>query len=793
MNAIVSYEPGVDGVQIAPRSGFAQHLDTVTAFLKRRYLGILLCLLLALPIGAAFHFFSTPSYTASAVMLVDSRQTQLFPNSLVGESTQNPSWLENQIGILRSQGVASYVVKQLRLADDPEFVKPDASVLSAMLDYFGITTRIQRAGYGEWLARLGLAEVPKTKTEAERIGEAQAAFIRQLDVKRSGLSNMLRVEFRSRNAEQAAKIANTMVDAYIYDQLTAKYQANRRASDWLLERLQILREEAANAERAVLEFKAKNNIVAAGGRLINEQQLADANGKLVAARAANADIQARLDRMNAVIKSGQESLESGAEDKVMTVDETISDAMASGIIGRLRNQYLDLVTREAAWSQQYGKNHVAVQNLQKQMRDVRRSMLSELTRIRESIRSEYEIAKQREDAAEKGMGELVSQSRGVNQAQIALFNLEATAQSYRKLYDNFLQRHTESVQQQSFPVTEARAIAPAAVQKTGPRPVSIWFTTIFAGGALGVGIGLLRELLDRGFRTREQVFSALSLKCLGLVPMLTDRGMLAILNNPRSISTQARTVTRLPIPAGKTLVKRVHKASRLMRTVLHAPTSTFADAIRMIKLNIDLDHEHKPIKVFGLTSAFAAEGKSSVAAAMATVVAQSGKRVILVDCDMRNPSLSRALAPDAEVGLVEAVRGTTKISELVWTDPPSGLSFLPVSQNPELASSEFLASPEAVQFFAALRKVYDCVIVDLPPMIALADVRAASKLVDGYVMVVEWGSTKVDAVQYALRNAPAIYERTIGIVLNKVDVDLMSGYDSYGASYYGKPYTGTHG
>ena len=130
--------------------------------------------------------------------------------------------------------------------------------------------------------------------------------------------------------------------------------------------------------------------------------------------------------------------------------------MSNSIITRLRNQYLDLVNREADWSERYGKNHTAVVNLRNQIRDIRRSIADELGRIEETFKSEYEIAKKRQDELEKGLAGLVSQSTETNQAQVALFSLEAAAQSYRKIYDNFLQQHTESIQQQTFPITEAR-------------------------------------------------------------------------------------------------------------------------------------------------------------------------------------------------------------------------------------------------------------------------------------------------------------------------------------------------
>ena len=152
------------------------------------------------------------------------------------------------------------------------------------------------------------------------------------------------------------------------------------------------------------------------------------------------------------------------------------------------------------------------------MRDMRRSMNDELGRIEETYKSEYEIAKKAQDELEKTLATLISQSQTTNQAQVTLFSLEASAQSYRKIYESFLQRHTEAVQQQSFPISEARQISPASVAKTGPQDLKIWLATIFAGGMLGVGFGALREIRDRGFRTKDQVQSVLELECLALVP-----------------------------------------------------------------------------------------------------------------------------------------------------------------------------------------------------------------------------------------------------------------------------------
>src|SRR5689334_6261925 len=156
---------------------------------------------------------------------------------------------------------------------------------------------------------------------------------------------MIKIDFSGRNPELDAKIANEMVNAYIFDQMNAKYQASRRAGDWLQERLQNLRDQAASAERAVVQFKAKNNIVSAGGTLINEKQLGEISGEMGKARAQAADLQARLERMDVVRQAYQR--EYSSNQPLLAADENFSEAMSNSIITPLRSKYLDLVNREA--------------------------------------------------------------------------------------------------------------------------------------------------------------------------------------------------------------------------------------------------------------------------------------------------------------------------------------------------------------------------------------------------------------------------------------------------------------
>jgi succinoglycan biosynthesis transport protein ExoP len=433
----------------------------------------------------------------------------------------------------------------------------------------------------------------------------------------------------------------------------------------------------------------------------------------------------------------------------------------------------------------YGKNHNAVVNLRNQIQDIRRSIYQELGRIEETVKSDYEIAKKRQADFDNSLAKLISQSTETNQAQITLFTLDAAAKSYRRLYDNFLQRHTEAVQQQTFPITEARQISAASAIKTAPKTAQVWMVTVIAGGLIGAGLGALREITDRRFRSREQVQSVLATECLALVPLLADNSRNRIFSSRKALTLQSRRDEKFAIARPKA-TRDICSIPKIMQTVIDAPSCPYVEAIRAIKLTIDLNSQANT-KMIGLTSCQPSEGKSTVALAMATLIAQSGARVMLVDCDLRHSSISRLLAPDASAGFLDVVAGTADLADVVWIDPTTQMEFLPVGASVPNAT-EILASTASKSLFDSLQVKYDYVIVDLAPLVANMDVRATAGLIDSYLLVIEWGATKIDAVQYALRNAPAVHANIMGAVLNKVDIAAMRRYDRHGADgyYYGQ-------
>src|SRR5712672_2614398 len=741
---------------VAPReqaeeNGIGQAVNFALGFLKRQYWVIIFTAVLALAMSAIYLRITPPVYTAEVKVLFGNPKAQFVQQQsvLAADSPVDSSQLESQIQILKSKAIATSVINQLKLADDLEFKEPGRSWRSSIREWLG----------GPHLAR-----------PVDPMDRLVNDFDRRLSAIRLGFSTVIEISFSAGSAERAAEIANAIANAYVTDQLNAKLDANRTATSWLQDRLKELGQQALTAERAVNAFKSQNNIVAAGGKLMDDERVSDLNVRLVAVRAQTSEALARLNRLETVLASN-----SADSVSIGSLDASGSDALSNPIIVNLRQQYLENARREVEYSGRLGKDHLAVVNLRTQMRGIRTSILDEVRRLAETGRSDYEVAKQRQEEIEKQLALAVSQSRTTNSAEPAMRELETSAKGYRNLYETFLQRYMGSVQQESFPISEARVISPATppLNKSKPKTGMILALGIFGGIALGTALGFLRDIMDRVFRTSAQVEATLNLSCLSMVPLLKD-------------SKQKKPPPLAAVQGERELAQRtLSRSSGMYWAATAMPLSRFAESIRSIKLAIDLNPTKTSNKIVGITSALPNEGKSTIAASLAQLIAHAGKRVIVVDCDLRNPSLSANLAPNATVGIIDVLSGARSLEEAIWRDPRTNLAFLPsAKKTPLFHTSEILSSEQTGKLFDKLRASYDYVIVDLPPLAPIVDVRATTPLIDCFILVVEWGRTRTDVVQHALHTAPNVYEALIGTVLNKTDMRAMKRYDNYLNDYY---------
>ena len=711
--------------------------------------------------GAIFLTVRPPTYTADAKILIGTPKPEFIQQqSLLTDAPLDQTQMETHFQLLLSKAVLAPIVQRLKLADDPEFSSPPGGLIGRVFRVFTNSNSPQ-------------PKLDPTET-------AISALTDRLTINRVGWSCVIEIGARSRSAEKSAQIANAVATAYIDDQQEAKLQANRTASTWLQERLRQLQEQAAAAQRAKVVFKQQNNIISADGKRIDEQNLANLNERVVAARNHSSEVFARLTQLELIIRTWNPKTTSIAdivtyakqESGRPSIDGSISDELGSPVLTSLRQQYLDLSRREAEWSTKYGREHGAVADLRNRLIGLRRSAFEELQRIAAVLKNDYAIAQQHQAEIEKQLERVISQTQTVNNASVTLQELESHASTYRSLYESFLKRYTGAMQQDSYPLVETRLISSASPlsTKVKPRPLLVLGLSLMGGLALGVGVGLLRDLMDRAFRTRTQVQSLLQLPCIAVVPLVKR--------------SQLRRKKLFAKTSGERTIAR--DASVFWR-VVDSDSAIFAESIRSIKQAIHY-HGNGLNRVIGFTSALPNEGKSTIAAAVAQLTAKVGGRVIIVDCDFRIPALSRRWAPGASFGITDVISGARSLEETVWKDPVTNLFFLPAAQIAPLFASEVLGSESIKKLIDKLRESFDFVIVDLPPLVPIVDARAAVQLVDCMILVIEWGRTGIDVVRHALDTAPALHQAIIGAALNKTNMDRLRKHDVQYKSMYKDKY-----
>jgi succinoglycan biosynthesis transport protein ExoP len=820
-------------------SSIAEILEQVTGFVRRQFPLFVFILVCSVVLGLVYLITAPPRFTSHAKLLIDSSKLRVLQQQQapVGDTPVDTAQVETQVEILKSDEIGLSVIKEMHLTDDPEFAGTGGGLLSAIFNLFRTS-------------------VPNSESQLTR--KALQAFLKNRTISRVGRTYVLNIEFTSLDPSRSAGIANAIADAYIVGQLEAKYQATRRASGWLQDRIKELRTQASVADRAVQEYKEKNNIVDVGGgpgtangsRLLGEQQLTELNTQLGTARAATAEAKARLERIDDVMRRE-------------VPDAAVADSLHNEVITRLRGQYLDLANQEAVWSARYGVSHLATVNLRTQMNEIRRSITGELRRIAESYKSDYEIAKARKESLEQSLNGLVSEAQTTNRDRLGLRELESSAQVYHTIYQNFLQRYMEAIQQQSFPITEARVISAAAPPTQKSSPVTLFVLGIAAllGLVVSFAAATIREAADSVFRATRQVENTLKTHCLAVLPLLQATGSKPAVPGPDQAASPPQAKDRTGIPplapiqvfeaaqllrtatdgppsnfretnqfnatdsaarpaaglgsrtpnhpghsietAGAADSGQEHKLSgarlistnrEFMRHVVDEPLSAFAESFRAIKVAADISGSVRENKVIGVTSTLPKEGKSTVSCNLAELIADAGKKVILIDGDLRNPTLTRSLAADAKAGLIEVLGAKVSLRDVIYVDNQTNLSFLPVVIGSRVAhTNEILASAVFRQLIDDLRKTYDYIVIDFPPIAPVVDVRAVTQIVDSFIYVVEWGRTRMNLVQHQLASSPELQERLLGVVLNKANVKVLQRYETYYGRNYYKKYYGRYG
>ncbi|QPC89312.1 polysaccharide biosynthesis tyrosine autokinase [Mesorhizobium sp. INR15] len=731
---------------------------------------VAVCAIIGLFLGVLYLQTTPPKYTSVSSVLIDEGLNKIVDDiSAASVSMQTDSAILSQIEILTSTRLASVVVDKLKLDQNSDFMNPPTSALSKGMGFVrGLIQYVHPSG-----SDTGVADITKVDaaTRDAMIATARrdyAILKLQSEVRalRIGRSYVIALGYQATDPALATAITKAYAEAYLADQLDASFDATERAAVWLQGRLTELRESSQQASLAVEKFRAEHGLAAnSDGQLMSDKQLSDLNAQLIVAQADTARASARYQQYKSIIESGSDN---AFNDAAISADQP-----GSSVIATLKTRYLAVAKRQQDVEANFGPEHPQAVALAKEKADISKQIFGELKQLTENYRNEYEVALARETALRANVASAAGKSSIDNQSQVQLRDLDQKATALTTLYQTFLGRYEEAAQQQSFPVGKIRIISDASKPQspTTPRTTVVLGLSLLLGLLLGAGFGGLNEFNERFFRTGEEVRDRVGLKFLGYLPMIG--GKLSKDEKPDNGQVDAK--------AAKSL-SAAEKRAR-MRVSIDSPASMFSETLRSAKIAFDVVMEGQGCRVIGVISVLPGEGKSTVAANLAGLLAANGAKTLLIDGDLRNPGLSRGLGMEAEQGLMEAVVGGQTWQSVGKIDRQTKLAIIPaVSRGHFSHTSELLSSAGMRRFIENAKETFEYIVVDLPPLGPVVDAKAFAPLADGFVLVTEWGRTPRAMVQSLLNAEPYIANKIIGAVLNKVDLKKLAKYGSFGGS-----------
>jgi succinoglycan biosynthesis transport protein ExoP len=747
-------------------------LERLLAMAKRQAKVVGIGAVVGLLLGLIYLQTTPPTFTASTSVLIDEGMNKMVDEvSATPVNMQTDAAILSQIEIIKSARLAAVVVDKQKLDQNANFMQPPKSLLSTLVGYARSFLQIFRSA-PDMAGGADLTEAQrKALADAARKEQAVAMLQSNIMAERSGRSYVISMGYRSHDPKLAADITKAYADAFVADQLDASFDATEKAAVWLQGRLEELRTSSQKASLEVEKFRAENGLQAARGETIAEQQLSDLNAQLILAQADTAKARARYEQYRTIVESGPEA---AVGNSTLSAEEA-----GNPLISELKKRYSTVSKREQEISAGFGPNHPQAVALRKEQTDLSNQILRELSQLSETYRNSYEVAQSRETALRNSVSDATGQNSNANQAQVRLRELQQQATALSTLYQTFLSRYEEASQQRSFPIAKVRVISEATTPRgpSSPRTSMVFGLALVLGVVMGAAFGALNEFNERFFRTAEDVRERLGVKFLGYLPLLGS-------SDDKKDQTKTETSKMgTPPPQPPTRAAEAAKRRAKMRIAVDAPASMFAETLRSTKIASDVVLQDLGCKVIGVISMLPGEGKSTVAANLAGLLASNGAKTLLVDADLRNPGLSRSLGIDAEQGLVEAVVSDKGWQSVVKVDRQTKMAIVPAVVRSRFShTSELLSSAGMRRFIDDAKATFEYIIVDLPPLGPVVDAKAFAPLADGFVLVAEWGATPRPLIRSALNAEPQIASKILGLVLNKVDLKKLPRYGAYGSS-----------
>ena len=711
--------------------------EYIRVLFKRKWI-IVACLLTVVSVVAIASLKMTPVYEASGTIEINKPDASLnFQNSATFSlDYYDPTELETELKILQSDLLALQVIRELNLDRRPEF-----------------------GGKATPTPSLDLAPDP-LQVDPSRASSMLGGFKGGLRVALSPNSRIIEVHYRSADPATAASVVNTLMSTYVENNFKARFESTMQASDWLSKQLVDLQMKVETSQEKLVRYQKEHEILGMDEKQnITMAKLDELNKELTSAESE------RMDK-----ESFYRLVESGDPDAIASSAGGIENGgsggpSASQLLETLRARQADLKIQAADLSTQFGPSYPKLAQLNNQLKEIDSQLQAEMKKIASKVRGQYMTALQRENMLHDALEKQKQEANKLNESAIQYNLLKRDVETNRTLYEGLLEKLKQAGVSAGLKSNNFR-IVDSARPPTGPIEPNIPRNLLFAGVlglATGVGLAFLLDGLDNTVRTTEQAHLISGLAPLGMIPLGSKSAREG--PNPK----------RLVIASSKEAVELVTQVR---------PQSQMAESYRALRTSLLLSNLGAPPKVIMVTSALPQEGKSTTSINVAVVLAQKGVRVLLIDADLRRPSIHKTLGMGPRSGLSNVLTGSTTLEQAITrTSILPNLYVLPAGTPPP-NPAELLASSNMRDVLAKLREEYDHIVVDTPPSLSVTDAVVLSPRADAVVLVIRSGQTTKQALRRARDILTQVNAKVVGVLLNAVDLSSPDYYYYY--EYQGK-------
>src|SRR5712671_1734940 len=713
--------------------------EYIRVLMKRKWT-VLACLFTIFSVVAIASLKMTPVYEASGSIAINKPDSGLvnFSNSpSFSLDSYDPTELETEVKILQSDLLALQVVKELSLDRRPEFGGTTSALPSSE----------------------DLAPDP-LQADSGRTSSLLSGFRGNLKVTLAPSTHIVEVHFRSPDKELAANVVNTLMSTYTENNFKSRFDSTMQASDWLSKQLVDLQMKVETSQEKLVRYQKEHEILGIYEKeTITTAKLDELNKALTSAESE------RMDK-----ESFYRLIESGDPDAIASsaggLDKGGSGGQpASGLLESLSSKQADLKIQIADLNTQFGPAYPKLAQLNNQLQEIDLQIQAEMKKIASKVRGQYMTALQRENMLHDALEKQKQLANKLNESAIEYSLLKRDVDTNRQLYEGLLEKLKEAgvsagLKSNNFRIVDSARVPNSPVEPNVPRNLGF---ALVLGLTTGIGLAFLLEGLDNTVRTTEQAQIISGLAPLGMIPLGSKT------------TREGSGAKRLALASSKEAVELVTQVR---------PQSQMAESYRALRTSLLLSSLGAPPKVIMITSALPQEGKSTTSINCAVVLAQKGVRVLLIDADLRRPSIHKTLGMGPRSGLSNVLTGSTTLQQAIThTTILPNLDVLPAGTLPP-NPAELLASSNMRDVLIELREKYDHIVVDTPPTLSVTDAVVLSPRADAIVLVIRSGHTTKQALRRSRDILMQVNAKVAGVLLNAVDLSSPDYYYYY--EYQGK-------